>query len=356
MVEIPKNMAACAAFGPGDVRLVELPVPVPDDYEVLVRNEGCLFCNTTDRMIVEDLFAAPGYPLIFGHEDFGTVVKVGKKVQKFKLGDRVICASGVKGFDGTYHSAWSGFSEYAIAGDLEAYLADGGDLTGENAYRKRYRHNLVIPNSLKLEQAGLAFSLAETASALGQVGDLTGKTVAVIGTGFVGYAFVMFAKQFGAKTVVCLGRRQQRLAVVEKLGADRGFTDPEEAAAYLKAMGGADVVLEASGNYRAVEKGLPYLKENGVFAMYGVPQQPYLLDKDNCPEIFSQFRIDPKTAEALPEVCEALLAGRIPVELFLTHRWRPEEIGDAYRAVCDGSVIKGMVIFAQNNGEKEGIV
>ena len=56
MVEIPKNMAACAAFGPGDVRLVELPVPVPDDYEVLVRNEGYLFCNTTDRMIVENLF------------------------------------------------------------------------------------------------------------------------------------------------------------------------------------------------------------------------------------------------------------------------------------------------------------
>ena len=350
MKGIPKTMKAFAAFGPGDVRLVELPVPEPDDYEVLVRNEGCLFCNTTDRMIVESLFAAPGYPLIFGHEDFGTVIKVGGKVKKFKLGDRVICASGVKGFDGTYHSAWSGFSEYAIAGDQEAYLADGGDMEGENAYRRRYRHHLTIPNSLSREQAGLAFSLAETASALRQVGDLTGKTVVVIGTGFVGFSFVMFAKQFGAKTVVCLGRRQERLAVAEKLGADRGFTDISEAAAWLSDLGGADVVLEASGNYHAVEKGLPYLKEKGIFAMYGVPKQPYLLDRANCPAVFSRFRIDPRTAEALPDVCEALLAGSIPVDVFLTHRWKPEEIQEAYRDVCSGRVIKGMVLFHQENG------
>ena len=345
MMETPKTMKACAAFGPGDVRLVELPVPEPDDYEVLVRNEGCLFCNTTDRMIVENLFAAPGYPLIFGHEAFGTVVRVGKKAKKYKLGDRVICASGVKGFDGTYHSAWSGFSQYGIAGDWEAYLADGGDTEGENAYRRRYRHHLTIPGSLSTEQAGLAFSLAETASALRQVGDLTEKTVVVIGTGFVGYAFVMFAKQFGAEKVICLGRREERLAAAKKLGADHGFTDVSEAAAFIRAKGGADVVLEASGNYRAVEKGLPYLKENGIFAMYGVPEQPYLLDRANCPAAFSRFRIDPRTAEALSEVCDALLAGRIPVEVFLTHRWKPEQIQEAYRAVCGGSVIKGMVLF-----------
>ena len=115
MAEIPKTMKACAAFGPGDIRLVELPVPEPDDYEVLVKNEGCLFCNSTDRMIIDDLFAAPGYPLVFGHESFGKVVKVGKKVSKFKLGDRVICTSGIKGCDGKYHSVWSGFAEYGIA-------------------------------------------------------------------------------------------------------------------------------------------------------------------------------------------------------------------------------------------------
>lgn len=342
-MKIPDRMLSCVAFGPGDVRLVEIPVPEPDDYEALVRNEGCLFCNTTDRIIVEDGCYSPGYPIAFGHEDFGIVVKVGKKVKKFKTGDRVICGCGIKGFDGTHYSTWSGFSRYAIVGDWEAYQADGGDFTGGNAYRSRYRHNLVIPSTLSREQAGLAFPLAETSSAIGQLGDLQGKTIVVIGTGFVGLSFVLFAKLYGAEKVICLGRRQERLAVAEKMGADLCFTDVDEAAEAVLTLGGADVVLEATGNHRAVEKGLSYLKENGIFAMYGIPQQPYLMDKEKCPAQFRQFRIDPEVWKTMPFVCEALEAGKIPVDLFLTHQWPLEKIPEAYAAVYRGEVIKGLV-------------
>lgn len=344
-MKIPETMLSAVAVAPGDIRLLALPVPEPDDYEVLVRNEGCLFCNTTDRIIVDDGCYSPGYPIAFGHEDFGIVVKVGKKVKKFKLGDRIICASGVKGFDETYHSVWSGFSEYAIAGDWESYHADGGDTDGANAYRKRYRHNFAIPATLSRQQAGLAFPLAETASALAQAGDLQGRTVVVIGTGFVGYAFVFFARQFGAKHVVCLGRRQARLETAKKLGADRCFTDTEEAAVYLSSIGGADVVLEASGNHLAVEKGLPYLKEGGSFAMYGIPKEPYRMETANCPSVFRQFRIDPKVADSLTYVCDALQAGKIPVNVFLTHQWPFSDMIPAYEAVRRGDVIKGLVHF-----------
>ena len=85
------KMKAYAAVSPGKLEMVTLDIPTPDDYEVLVKNEGCMFCNTTDRMIAEELFAADGYPVLIGHEDFGTVVRVGKKVKKYKPGDRVIC-------------------------------------------------------------------------------------------------------------------------------------------------------------------------------------------------------------------------------------------------------------------------
>ena len=50
--EIPATMQAYAAFSPDRIERVELPVPTPDDYEVLVKNEGCMFCNTTDRKSV----------------------------------------------------------------------------------------------------------------------------------------------------------------------------------------------------------------------------------------------------------------------------------------------------------------
>lgn len=42
-----KTMDAYAAIAPGKIGKITLPIPEPDDYKVLIRNEGCVFCNTT---------------------------------------------------------------------------------------------------------------------------------------------------------------------------------------------------------------------------------------------------------------------------------------------------------------------
>ena len=116
-----KTMRAFAAFAPDRIEEIELPIPEPDDYEVLVKNEGCVFCNSTDKMIVEHLFATKAYPVVFGHESFGRVVKVGARVKNFKLFDRVICANAiVNGYNGDFYSSWGGFAEYGIVTDPAA--------------------------------------------------------------------------------------------------------------------------------------------------------------------------------------------------------------------------------------------
>ncbi len=342
-----KMQRALAALGKGTLAEVSVAIPEPDDYEVLVKNEGCVFCNTTDRMIVEDLFQTPAYPTLIGHESFGRVIKVGKKVKKFALGDRVICSNAiVSGYDGTYYSTWGGFAEYGIAGDLAAYLADHGTLDEKNAYRARYEANEIIASDLTYEEAALAFPLAEVASALRQVTDMNEKNVVIIGTGIVGYFFTYFAKTYGAKSVTVLGRRQSRLDVAKRIGADQTFIDIDEASAYLNALGGADVVLECSGNYQALENGLPYLREGGIFAVYAVPKQPYSFQLLKCPRRFSYQRIDPAVSEAIGEVCELLKAKKVPIDVFLTHTWRFEEAAEAYQEVCKGNVIKGLVVIS----------
>ncbi len=342
--DIPKTMYAYAAFAPDQIRKVELPVPEPDDYEVLVKNEGCVFCNTTDKMIVEHLFATKDYPVVFGHESFGRVVKLGKRVTKYKLGDRVICTNAiVNGYDGKYYSSWGGFAEYGIAGDLAAYLADGNVMDAQNAYRARYEANSVIPSAFSREEACLLFPLAETASALRQAGDVKGKTVVVIGTGIVGYFFTFFAKMYGASHVVCLGRRQSRLSVAAKVGADATYIDVAEATAAIKARGGADIVFECSGNSRVFENGIPYLKEGGKLAAYAVSHEPYAFDFSHCPLSFSYQRIDPDVPSALDFVCELMERGSVPTDVFLTHKWSFDEVAEAYAEMRKGNVIKGLV-------------
>ena len=336
-------MKAYAAFSPQRIEMVDLPLPQPGDYEVLVENEGCVFCNTTDRMIIDDLFATPDYPVVFGHENFGRVIQLGSKVRNFRLGDRVICANAiVKGYDGTFHSVWGGFAQYGIAGDLKAYLEDGHTTQGENSYRHRYHMNLVIPKELTLEQAALAFPLAETASSAMQVGDLTGRHVVVLGTGIAGYSLTFFCRAFGAASVTVLGRRESRLDVARQLGA-QGFTDVDQLCRHMDALGGADVVFEASGNHAVLEKGLPYLKEGGIFATYAVPHQPYCFDLLRCPKQFRYQRVDPKQKESIDLVCSMLLQNKIPTHLLLTHTWEFEDLPRAFEQVRNGEVIKGLV-------------
>lgn len=337
---------ALAATEKGKLEIVEIAIPEPDDYEVLVENEGCVFCNTTDRMIIDNLFNTPDYPVVIGHECFGHVIKIGKKVTKYKLGDRVICSNAIiNGYDGKYYSTWGGFAKYGISGDLDAYIADHGEPDEANRYRRRYSANYTIANDLPIEKAALAFPLAEASSAIKQVGDITGKTVVVIGTGVVGFSFTMFAKLYGAKKVIALGIIEEKLEISKKLGADETYIDVDEARDAIIASGGADIVFECCGNWRALEKGLPYLKKDGLLAVFAVPKQPYSFDIRRCPINFRCQLIDPAVHVTIDETCKMLAEDKIPVDILLTHKCTLDEAPTAFERILQEKDIKSLVIF-----------
>lgn len=341
---IPKIMTAYCADAPNSIKRITLPVPEPDDYEVLVKNEGCVFCNTTDKLVANHLYATKDYPVIFGHECFGRVIKIGNKVKKYKLNDRVICANAiVTGYNGEYYSSWGGFAEYGIAGDETAYINDHGSINEKNSYRNRYAANFVIPSEFDYDKASLVFPLAEAASAVKQAGDISGKTIVVIGTGIAGYFFTYFAKAYGAKCVITLGRRESRLLPALKVGADKTFINTDEASEYINSIGGADIVYECSGSWNVFEKGLPYLKSGGILAIYAVPTQPYAIDFKKMPSHYTNIRIGPKVGDALDYVCEKLRNNEIPTDVFLTHKWSFDEVPQAFQKILSGEVIKGLV-------------
>lgn len=341
------TMYAFCAVAPNTIEKISMPLPEPDDYEVLVKNEACSFCNTTDKLVVNKLYATKDYPVIFGHECFGRVVKLGKKVKKYKLGDRVICANAVVNkYNGKYYSSFGGFSEYGIAGDLEAYLEDHKILDFENEYRNRYAANLVIPSDFDYDRASLVFPLCEAASAVLQVGDIKGKNVVVIGTGIAGYFFTYFAKSYGAANVVCLGRRESRLVPALKAGADAAFVDVDNATKYLELIGKADVVFECSGNWQVFDKGLPYLKEGGILGVYAVPEQPYAINFRKMPKKYTNILIAPRVSDSIEFVCEKLRNNEVPIDVFITHKWKFDEVPEAFELVTKGEVIKGLVIIS----------
>ncbi|MBR1781489.1 MAG: alcohol dehydrogenase catalytic domain-containing protein, partial [Oscillospiraceae bacterium] len=85
-------MKAGVFYGKEDLRIEERPIPEVGPGQMLVEIKYVGICGT-DLEFYKSGMTPPfmRVPLTLGHENSGTVVKVGEGVTKFKVGDRVLC-------------------------------------------------------------------------------------------------------------------------------------------------------------------------------------------------------------------------------------------------------------------------
>ena len=105
------------------LRLVELPVPEPEEGEVLVKVSACGVCHT-ELDEIEGRTPPPLFPVILGHQVVGHVVKQGKNAGKYSIGDRV-------GIAWIFSSC--GKCHYCLSGNdnlCPEFLATGRDKNG----------------------------------------------------------------------------------------------------------------------------------------------------------------------------------------------------------------------------------
>jgi len=68
--------------------LVDLPIPVPQDREILVKVSVCGVCHT-ELDEIEGRTPPERFPIILGHQIIGRVEQQGREVDRFRIGDRV---------------------------------------------------------------------------------------------------------------------------------------------------------------------------------------------------------------------------------------------------------------------------
>lgn len=126
-------MRAMAFAQPGGVdvlQLIDLPVPTLDDDEVLVQVKACAL-NHLDLFVRQGLPTPIPMPHIGGCETAGIISEVGKRVQGWKIGQRVLispgqsclscnwCSQGIDSCCAQFHiqgyQTQGGFAEYAKA-------------------------------------------------------------------------------------------------------------------------------------------------------------------------------------------------------------------------------------------------
>ena len=323
----------------GKLEIRQIPAPEPGPYDALVRIEACGICNSTDLKLIDGtmVWGAP-HPFVIGHEAVGTVLKIGGKVRKFKLGDRVTRAVAFwPDSRADIHAAAGGIAEFGIVRDGAAIKEDG-DSTPMFDYLCD-RQN-AVPGTLEPAEAVLGIALSETASVLRHLPNLRGKRVVVAGTGIAGLSFGLWAKMAGAFVVV-LGRRSARLELALKTGADEAVDTtagnwPERV---RKACGGsADGALEASGDAELAGTVLDLLKPDAFAAAYGVPPKGV-----KYPPRWKEAAVEEHLS--YPWVAGLLQRGFVKPEWFLTHRWPLDDAVEAFAQVGRGEVIKGALIM-----------
>ena len=229
----------------GALRPAEVPVPALRDDEVLVQVHAA-GVNLLDSKIRDGefkLILPYRLPLVLGHDVAGVVVKVGPRVQQFKLGDEVFARADDFRI-GT-------FAEFVPV--KEASLA-------------------LKPKGLTMEEAASIPLVALTAwQALVEKANLKkGQKVFIqAGSGGVGTFAIQLAKHLGA--TVATTTSAANVALVKSLGAD--VVIDYKSQDFEEVLRDCDVVLNSQDG-KTLEKSLHVLKRGGKLITISGPPDP----------------------------------------------------------------------------------
>jgi threonine dehydrogenase-like Zn-dependent dehydrogenase len=267
-------MKVAITDGKGNVWLEKVPEPEPGDYQCLCRMLACASCTGTDLKHIHDKLPwQQNYPGMLGHESIGEVIAVGDKVRNFSIGDWILRPTPAcpgETYAG-YSSMWGGFSEYGLALDTGALLADNPEAT-PNPYTK---YQLPVPRDLGISpgEATMLVTLKETAGYVASVGMRLNAAVLVLGAGSVGISMMRFAKLFGACPLIAVARRDEQLAYArDPIGADFVINSTrDDVTAQVRALTngrGADILIDTTGSAEFIRDCLPALAPDGKAAAY----------------------------------------------------------------------------------------
>jgi 2-desacetyl-2-hydroxyethyl bacteriochlorophyllide A dehydrogenase len=330
---------------PGRLTLAERSMPNagPDDVLIRIRRVG--ICGT-DLHIFTGNQPYLAYPRVMGHELAGIVesapagasVKAGDQVYVMpylSCGQCVACRAG-KGnccvnirVLGVHTDG--GMAEYLAVPQAFVFKADG----------------------VTLDQAAMVEFLAIGAHAVGRAEVKPGQRVLVVGAGPIGMAAVIFAKLSGAVVSVLDGRPDRLATCASALQADHTvLLDTTEAAtdaAQLAALTDNeffDVVFDATGNIKAMERGLQFVAHGGKYVLISiVSDRISFADPEFHKRETTLLASRNATVADFERVLDAMRAGKIPTAALNTHLLELGDLPSEFSKLLDpaAGVIKALV-------------
>ncbi|MBN2151104.1 MAG: alcohol dehydrogenase catalytic domain-containing protein [Candidatus Lokiarchaeota archaeon] len=257
------------------------------DDEVLVRVKACGICGT-DIAIIEETLKTPR-PIIPGHEITGIIEDFGKEVP-----DRVRGLAGklVTTEINTNTCGKCFFCKNSMETQCIQRKALGIDVDGGMATRLAVRHDLIheLPDGLDPRQGTMIEPLAAAVQTFKMMPlTATDEDVVIIGAGRLGLLILQallatdrLAAPIPKRRVLVIDHHDFKLDLARRFGATETVNSSrmserelfERVAAFTAGGKGADVVVEATGNPRALNQAVYMARARGKVALkstHGVP-------------------------------------------------------------------------------------
>ena len=341
---MPEMMTSAIFVEPGRIVLDDKPIPDVGSNDALIRITTTTICGTDIHILKGEYPVAKG--LTVGHEPVGVIEKLGANVQGYVEGQRVIagaicpsgysnaCLDGLHSQDGQSGAhglkplgGWrfgntidGAQAEYLLVPDAMANLAPVPDgLTDEQV--------LMCPDIMSTGFAG-----AESANI--KIGD----TVVVFAQGPIGLCATAGAKLKGATTIIVVETIPERIEMAKRVGADIVIdfkkADPVDEIMRVTNGRGVDVAIEALGLQSTFESCLRVLKPGGTLSSLGVYADDLTIPLAAFHAGLGDHKIItslcPGGKERMRRLMNVIASGRIDLEPLVTHRFRLEQIEEAY--------------------------
>jgi L-iditol 2-dehydrogenase len=341
-------MKACVFRGPGDVAVVDMPVPEPGRGEIVLRVAAAGLCHSDVRVFKGEKYARQG--VVPGHEISGVIAAVGDGVIDLAEGDRVslcpIIACGSCSFcrvgkrNRCPRRLTLGYDEN---GGLAEYVLVPEPIV-------RLGHVFKLPDPVPLDLASLLEPTACVMNSIELLGVEHGTTVLLIGAGPMGLMHLVVARALGAR-IIASEPDEDRRGWARRLGAEEVIDpmtqDPVARTKELTGGEGADVAVVSTGAVPAVKPALHGVRKQGSVNLFGGFPPNSVLDLD--PNLIHYNEVVLTGSQNAPiaqyEQALRLLPALGDLRRVVSHSFTIDDAPKAYESRLEAAGLKTEVIY-----------
>lgn len=363
-------IAAITKEANGPFVIEPIQIEAPRSGEVLVKIAAVGICHS-DLAFASGLMGSP-FPFVFGHEGAGTVEAIGAGVSKVAVGDKVLLTFNSCGHcamcdshDPAYCHDFPLMNFAGIRPDGSTPLSQNGTPVSGNFFGQSSFASHAIANERNILKVAANADLAAMAplgcgiqtgagAVMRSLKAQKGSALVVLGGGAVGLSAVMGGVLQGCATIILIEPQAERRALAQSIGATH-VIDPMagDATEAVRAIlpGGAQYIIDTSGNTAALQATIGMLAHKGKLGMISVPSAvDAALVVPVLPALTLGFSVhgicegDSDPDVFLPELIAHMQAGRLPIDKF-TKTYPFTQINQAIADAHSGKCIKAVLVF-----------